>query len=87
MSNDTGVGHGGRAPPWLPTDVEVQTPRSDNSEGTGRPLADSEAGEINEQGVSELWQTFTPPPGGGGIEEKYFQPIGSSIKEDPSPFF
>ena len=30
---------------------------------------------------------FVPPPGGGGIDEKYFQPIGSSIKEDPGPFF
>ena len=30
---------------------------------------------------------FVPPPGGGGIEEKYFQPVGSSIKEDPGPFF
>ena len=43
MSSNTGVGHGDRAPPWLPTGLEAETPILETSEGTRRPL------EINDK--------------------------------------
>ena len=47
MTSAAGAGHNGLVPPWHPTGLEAQTPNSDDSEGTGRPLVMEEVAHLD----------------------------------------